>query len=149
MAVFVLSCHLPSDPFAPGEEAEAETTAKPRATSRPVLSTNSRGVGNGIRGPAPVSWCSEASSSDAGRTFVEPQTDDASLCWALGCLGQVLGRCGCDCQTTLPRVCWPWATEVVSGHTRAKGRVASTPGSAPGPAGGAYRRHASVPSPRS
>lgn len=104
MAVFVPSCHLPSDPFAPGEEGEAETTAKSRATSHPVPSTNSRAWG----------MASGASSSDAGWTSMEPQTDDASLCWALGCLGQVLSPCGCGCQTTLPRVCWPWATEVVS-----------------------------------
>lgn len=70
----------------------------------------------------PLACSREAFTNDDVWTVMDPQdsaglsNSDASLCQALGRLGQVLGRCRCDCQTPLPHACWPWATELVSGH---------------------------------
>ena len=79
-------------PLFQGRGGEADTTGQSRASSCSIPSTNRWDVGRGIRHPVPACLFSEASANDAVRTFTDPPGfEDSSLCWAPGCLGQVLG----------------------------------------------------------
>lgn len=76
-------------------------------------------MGKGVRHPAPGSVFSEASTTDVVWTLMDPpDSNDTSLCWALGCPGRS------QTQTTLPHACQPWATELLSGDAGTDGLLA-------------------------